>query len=32
MKTAVLMATYNGEDYILSQLDSLRIQTKKKLV
>ncbi|MDT2917376.1 glycosyltransferase [Lactococcus lactis] len=29
MKTSVVMATYNGEDYILSQLDSLRIQTKK---
>lgn len=27
MKTSVVMATYNGEKYLIEQLDSLRVQT-----
>ena len=28
MKTAVVLACYNGEKYIVEQLDSLRLQTR----
>ena len=29
MRTSVVMATYNGVDYLYEQLDSLRDQTRK---
>lgn len=28
MKTSVVMSTYNGEEYIIEQLDSLRNQSR----